>query len=259
MARQSPGWQADGSESVAARELAQEHFGGNASSAIQVVVQSSDGPVTDGEGAEVLAEVTEILQDEPRIADVVQPVPGATLSQDGSTAIILAGAGADTDEMVRVATDLKQPLQDLSVDRVQVNPTGSSLLWSDFNEANLEAMLKSEMVSWPVTMAILVLAFGALVAAGLPLILTLAGLVASAGSLVLINELVPVSIWAMNFAMMFALAPGHRLRTVPRRPLPRRPDGGPTSRSGRRSPRRWTPRARPSCCPVSPCWSRCPR
>jgi RND superfamily putative drug exporter len=69
-------------------------------------------------------------------------------------------------------------------------------------------MLKSEMVSWPVTMAILVLAFGALVAAGLPLILTLAGLVASAGSLVLINELVPVSIWAMNFAMMFALALG---------------------------------------------------
>ena len=69
-------------------------------------------------------------------------------------------------------------------------------------------MLKSEMVSWPVTLAILVLAFGALVAAGLPLILTLAGLVASAGSLVLINHLVPVSVWAMNFAMMFALALG---------------------------------------------------
>ena len=202
------GWQADGSESVAARELAQDHFGGNASSAIQVVVQSSDGPVTEGEGAKVLAEVTQMLRDEQRIADVVAPMPGATLSQDGSTAIVLAGAGADTNEMVRVATDLKQPLQDLSVEGVQVNPTGSSLLWSDFNEANLDAMLKSEMVSWPVTMAILVLAFGALVAAGLPLILTLAGLVASAGSLVLINELVPVSIWAMNFAMMFALALG---------------------------------------------------
>jgi putative drug exporter of the RND superfamily len=202
------GWQAHGSESVAARELAREHFGGNASSAIQVVVHSSDGPVTEGEGAKVLAEVTQMLQDEHRIADVVAPMPGATLSQDGSTAIVLAGAGVDTNEMVRVATDLKQPLQDLSVEGVQVNPTGSSLLWSDFNEANLEAMLKSEMVSWPVTMAILVLAFGALVAAGLPLILTLAGLVASAGSLVLINELVPVSIWAMNFAMMFALALG---------------------------------------------------
>ncbi len=202
------GWQANGSESVQVREMAREHFGGNASSAIQVVVHSDDGPVTEGEGREVLAEVTEALEGEPRIADVVAPQPGATLSQDGSTAIVLGGAGEDTNEMVRVASDLKGELEGLSTDAVEVNPSGSSLLWSDFNEANLEAMLTSEVVSWPVTLAILVLAFGALVAAGLPLLLTLAGLVASAGSLVLINELVPVSIWAMNFAMMFALALG---------------------------------------------------
>ena len=202
------GWQADGSESVAVRELATESFGGNASSAIQVVIHSSDGPVTKGAGADVIDEVTTVLEDEPRIADVIAPQPGATLSQDGQTAVILAGAGADPNEMVRVADDLKGELEALSGDGIEVNPTGASLLWSDFNEANLDAMLKSEMMSWPVTLAILVLAFGALVAAGLPLILTLAGLVASAGSLVLINELVPVSIWAMNFAMMFALALG---------------------------------------------------
>lgn len=202
------GWQADGSESVAARELARTSFGGNASSAIQVVVHAGEGAVTEGAGAAVLAEVTRVLETEPRIADVVAPMPGATLSEDGSTAIVLAGAGVDTNEMVRVATDLKDDLQALSVDGVEVNPTGSSLLWSDFNEANLEAMLTSEMISWPVTMVILVIAFGALVAAGLPLMLTLAGLIASAGSLVLLNELVPVSIWAMNFAMMFALALG---------------------------------------------------
>ena len=202
------GWQADGSESVTVRELAVDHFGGNASSAIQVVVHSSDGPVTEGTGAEVLAGATDLLAADDRIGSVVRPQPGATLSEDGTTAVLLAGAGADTNEMVRVADDLKRPLQALSTDSVQVNPTGASLLWSDFNEANLDAMLQSEMLSWPVTLGILVLAFGALVAAGLPLLLTLAGLVASAGSLVLINELVPVSIWAMNFAMMFALALG---------------------------------------------------
>ena len=202
------GWQADGSESVAVRELATDTFGGNASSAIQVVVHSTDGPVTEGRGQEVLARATALLEDEPRIADVIAPQPGVSLSQDGETAVILAGAGADPNEMVRVADDIKGELEALSGDGIEVNPTGASLLWSDFNEANLDAMLKSEMLSWPVTLAILVLAFGALVAAGLPLILTLAGLVASAGSLVLINELVPVSIWAMNFAMMFALALG---------------------------------------------------
>ncbi|WP_370289226.1 MMPL family transporter [Nocardioides sp.] len=202
------GWQADGSDSVAARELAVEHFGGNASSAIQVVVRSDDAPVTQGAGAAVIAEATRLLEADGRIAQVVAPQPGATISQDGRTAVIIAGAGVDTNEMVRVADDVKGPLEELSTAGVTVNPTGASLLWSDFNEANLDAMLKSEMLSWPVTLAILVLAFGALVAAGLPLILTLAGLVASAGSLVLINQLMPVSIWAMNFAMMFALALG---------------------------------------------------
>ncbi|WP_343061518.1 MMPL family transporter [Nocardioides luti] len=202
------GWQANGSDSVTARELAQEHFGGNASTAIQVVVHSTDGPLTSGAGKQVLARATAILEEDLRIADVVQPQPGATLSKDGTTAVLVAGADADPNEMVRVADDLKGPLQGLSQSGIQVNPTGASLLWSDFDEANLSAMLKSEMFSWPVTLAILVLAFGALVAAGLPLILTLAGLVASAGSLVLINHVVPVSIWAMNFAMMFALALG---------------------------------------------------
>ncbi len=202
------GWQANGSESVAVRDLAQEHFGGNASSAIQVVIHDSSADVTAGEGKAVLAQATALLADDPRISSIIQPQEGASLSQDGHTAVLLAGAGADTNEMVRAADDLKGPLQALSTGGVEVNPTGASLLWSDFNSANLDAMLKSEMVSWPVTMAILVLAFGALVAAGLPLLLTLAGLVASAGSLVLINELVPVSIWAMNFAMMFSLALG---------------------------------------------------
>jgi putative drug exporter of the RND superfamily len=202
------GWQADGSESVAVRELAQEHFDGVASSAIQVVVHSTDGPVTSGAGQQVLDEATALLQRDPRITEVVAPQPGATLSEDGRTAVLLAGAAADPDDMVRAADDLKGQLQDLSTAGIEVNPTGASLLWSDFNEANLNAMLKSELFSWPVTLAILVLAFGALVAAGLPLLLTLAGLVASAGSLVLINQVVPVSIWAMNFAMMFALALG---------------------------------------------------
>ncbi|MEV6426593.1 MMPL family transporter [Nocardia sp. NPDC051463] len=202
------GWQVDGSQSVTVRQLAQDHFGGNASHAIQVVVHSTAGPLDSGDGPAVIAAVTRVVQSDSRIAQVIPPTPGASLSPDHRTAVVLAGAGIDTNEMVRAATDLKGRLQALSTDTVQVNPTGSSLLWSDFNAANLDAMMKSEMFSWPVTLAILVLAFGALVAAGLPLLLTLAGLMASAGSLVLINHFVPVSIWAMNFAMMFSLALG---------------------------------------------------
>jgi len=81
-------------------------------------------------------------------------------------------------------------------------------MWSDFNSANRSAMLKSEVISWPVTLAILLVAFGSLVAAGLPLMLTLVGLTSAAGLLFLGTRISPISIWAMNFALMFALALG---------------------------------------------------
>ena len=202
------GWQADHSESVAVRKLVQQHFDGQGSYAIQVVVHSDGPPLTEGDGPQVIARVSQILDEEPRLTEVVEPAPGVSVSADGRTAILLAGSRVDSDEMVRVADDLKQPLHDLSTRTVQVNPTGAPVLWSDFNEANLSAMLSSELKSWPVTMLILIIAFGALVSAGLPLVLTLAGLTASAGSLVLLTHFFPISIWAMNFAMMFSLALG---------------------------------------------------
>ena len=202
------GWQANGSDSVRVRELAQQHFGGNSSAAVQVVVHSDTETVDSPMVRPVLDEVTAVFAGDSRFGAVVPPQPGMSISPDGHTGILIAGADASADDMVRAVDDHKAALTALSGNGIEVYPTGASALWSDFNKANYDAMLKAEMFSWPVTLAIMVLAFGSLVAAGLPLLLTLAGLVASAGGLVLLNHLTPISVWAMNFAMMFALALG---------------------------------------------------
>ena len=108
--------------------------------------------------------------------------------------------------MVAAADELKGELGALGGDGVSVALTGSSGMWSDFNEANKSAMLKSELLLAGDARD-LVLAFGSLVAAGLPLLLTILGLVASADLLFLLAGF-EISIWAMNFALMFALALG---------------------------------------------------
>ena len=136
------------------------------------------------------------------------PRPGLSISRDGHTAVVQAGAAANPNDMVRAADDLKGELTALGSHGIDVNLTGASGMWSDFNEANKSAMMKSELLSWPVTLGIMVLAFGSLVAAGLPLLLTILGLVAAAGSLYLGTQVLDISIWAMNFALMFALALG---------------------------------------------------
>ncbi|MFI2476887.1 MMPL family transporter [Nocardia xishanensis] len=202
------GWQANGSESVRVRELAEQHFGGNSSAAVQVVVHSDTATVDSPQVQQVVGEITGVFSGDARFGAVVPPQPGMSISPDGHTGILIAGANASTDDMVKAVDEHKAALTDLSGDGVEVYPTGASALWSDFNKANHDAMLEAEMFSWPVTLAIMVLAFGSLVAAGLPLLLTLAGLVASAGGLVLLNQITPISVWAMNFAMMFALALG---------------------------------------------------
>ncbi|MGW0038277.1 MMPL family transporter [Gordonia sp. NPDC003376] len=202
------GWQANGSESVAVRELAQQHFGGNASSAVQVVVHSDADTITSPAVAHVVDEITAIASGDSRFGAVVAPQPGMTISPDGHTGIAIIGAAADPDDMVRAVDEHKAALTRLSGNGIEVYPTGASALWSDFNEANHSAMISAEMVSWPITLAIMIVAFGSVVAAGLPLLLTIAGLVTSAGGLVLLNTLTPISVWAMNFAMMFALALG---------------------------------------------------
>jgi len=202
------GWEASGSESVQARELVQRNFAGQSSAALMVVVHSQRQTVSDPAFSLVIERATRLLGENGHVASVAPPRPGYSISADRHTAIVSAGARGDTTEMVAAADKLKGKLAALGTDGVEVSLTGASGMWSDFNQANKQAMLRSELLSWPVTLAILLLAFGALVAAGLPLMLTIIGLVAAAGSLYLGTRFFEISIWAMNFALMFALALG---------------------------------------------------
>jgi RND superfamily putative drug exporter len=180
------GWQASNSQSVAARAVIKKDFSGLGATGLQVVVVDQRVPIASDPVAQAaVAKAAGVLRSDPRVKAVVLPQPNVSISRDGKTAIITAGAGADSNQMVKAADALAPKLGGLSSSGVSVTLTGSSALWADFNTANRSAMLKSEMLSWPVTIIILVIAFGSLVAAGIPLGLTMAGLLVAAGSLVI--------------------------------------------------------------------------
>src|SRR4051794_23263947 len=202
------GWEATGSESVQARHLIDRSFNGFGTYGQVVVVHAPHKTVSDPAFERVLRRVENKLNSDPAVTTVVPPQVGVSISPDRHVAVIRAGAARNANDMVRAADRLKGPLARLGADGVHVNLTGAPGMWSDFNQANKSAMMKSELISWPVTLAILVLAFGSVVAAGLPLMLTIAGLIAAAGSLWIGTHLAAISIWSMNFALMFALALG---------------------------------------------------
>jgi len=202
------GWEASGSQSVQARKLVERDFAGLGSYGLMTVVYSPSETVGSPAFKTVVSRVEGALRADHAVRTVLAPSPGLSISRDGHTAIVQAGAARNPNEMVAAANSMKGTLKKLSTGAVVVNLTGAAGMWSDFNAANRSAMLKSEVISWPVTLGIMLLAFGSLVAAGLPLMLTMIGLLAAAGSLYLGTLILPISIWAMNFALMFALALG---------------------------------------------------
>ena len=202
------GWQANGSESVHARTLIQHNFAGLSSSALMVVVHSTRQTAADPGFLQTVARVERILRADAHVAvgrSRRGRVEHLRRRTHGARHCRREGR-SDGDGRRRRRAQVEARRRRRS--GVSVSLTGASGMWSDFNNANRTAMMKSELFSWPVTLAILVLAFGSLVAAGLPLLLTIVGLVASAGLLTLLTHGFEISIWAMNFALMFALALG---------------------------------------------------
>ncbi|MCA9829147.1 MAG: MMPL family transporter, partial [Dehalococcoidia bacterium] len=196
-------WEVNGSDSLAVREIIDEQFGGMSSQSAAVVLYSETLTIDDPAFQERIAEATAAIADEPAFGPAVaQPGP------DGHTVMLQAGALVNPTEAVRAAERLNEHIGELSDETVTVALTGSPAFWGDFNAVNKEGMMKAELLTWPVTAVILVMAFGTLAAAGLPLLLAGAGLISAMGVLYGITRFTDLSIWTLNFAMMFAIALG---------------------------------------------------
>ena len=103
------GWQANGSESVQARQLIQSNFAGLSSSALMVVVHSPTQTATDPAfRATVVARRASCCGRARQVASVVSaPRRGRRSPRDGHTAIVMAGAKGDPTAMVAAADTLK--------------------------------------------------------------------------------------------------------------------------------------------------------
>ena len=197
-------WEVEGSDSLAARQAIEREFGGLSSQSAVIVLQSETLTYQDPVFAERIAAATNVLASEDAFGPAMPPQPGP----DGKTVMLQAGGVVAPTEAVFAAGRIADDVRELSGGGILVALTGSPAFWNDFNEVNREGMMKAEMLTWPITLVILVIAFGSLAAAGLPLMLTAAGLVSAMGVLYGVTQFTDLSVWTLNFAIMFALALG---------------------------------------------------
>ena len=205
------GWDAQGSTAEKVRtELRRDFAALGAEAAIVVYVQPAGTALNDpGLGRLVTA-----LATAPGAAKVVDPrtmpTDSGLVSRDGHTVLIPVGLkGAKDARLPESAGELGAFVrrQEMTVG-ASANVTGEWAVWSDFNKENEQALHKAELLSGVPSVILLLVAFGSALAAGIPLLLAVAGIAVGFATLHLAGISMPVSVWAMNFSMMIGLAVG---------------------------------------------------
>jgi RND superfamily putative drug exporter len=205
------GWEAQGSTAQEVRdELRRDFPQVGAESA--VVAYRQDRPIA--EDPDGLAALVTGLQGSPGTTGVVdplgQPPEAGLVSPDGRAALVPVGLAADEDaDLPESAGALMETIDRIDLPAgAEADATGEWAVWHDFNEINEQALHKAELLSGLPTMILLFVAFGSAIAAGLPLLLALAGIAVGFALLNLATGVTPLSVWSMNFSMMIGLAVG---------------------------------------------------
>ena len=205
------GWDAKGSTAEKVRLELRNDFPALGAENPVVVFQQSTPITSDPSGLKALEAQ---LAKGPRVLSVadplVMPPEAGMISRDGKTALIPVEQriGVEADRPV-AAGELGSYVGGLTVAAgAKAEVTGEWPVWSDFNKMNEEALHKAELLSGLPTLIMLFIAFGAMIAAGIPLLLAIAGIATGFASLHMLNWITPISVWSMNFSMMIGLAVG---------------------------------------------------
>ena len=173
------GWEAQGSVALQVRDELRRDFPDLGAEAAVVVYRQQDPIASDPSGVQQLVAQ---LQGAPGAVAVVDPLSrppeAGLLSPDGATALIPVQLAANQDaELPRSAQKLSEHVASIQLpDGAKADVTGEWAVWSDFNQSNEEALHRAELLSGIPTVILLLIAFGSAIAAGLPLLLALAGI-----------------------------------------------------------------------------------
>ena len=207
-------------ESSRAADMLEEQFGVEDPNLV-LLVTADAGTVDDDSVSEAGTALTDELASEPDMRNVVSYWSLGNLeslrSSDGSQALVLGTIEGDDDEVearvVEIAAEFGRDRQG-----IDVGVGGFAEVFREVGEQIEEDATKAELIAFPITLLLLVLVFGSVVAAGLPLAV---GVIAVIGTLAVLQGLTAftdVSIYSLNLttAMGLGLAIDYSLFIVSR-------------------------------------------
>jgi RND superfamily putative drug exporter len=165
---------------------------------------SAAGTLDRSEARVAAAEVQERMSALPEVERVRDPV----WAEDGQHVLVPVDmAESSADDAVTALQDVTAGVA-ASHPGLQVSQAGGESIDAAIWERVAEDLGAAERLSLPITFAVLLVAFGALLAAGIPLLLALSGVVATMGIYAPLSYLVPDGGTVANVVLLIGLAVG---------------------------------------------------
>ena len=204
----SGGFDDPDSESSHAEDVLADQFDTGVPNVV-LLVTTKIGDVDSLGAASAGQDITEKLALQPHVTNVFsywsEGNAAPLRSEDGTRALVLGRIDAEDDNQLNDYIEQIAPVMEQDSGPVLVEVGGVAEVFREVNDTIEEDLVRSEMIALPITLILLVLIFGSVTAAGLPLIVGVLSIVGTMLGLRVLTEFTDVSIYALNLTTMMGL------------------------------------------------------
>jgi uncharacterized membrane protein YdfJ with MMPL/SSD domain len=200
------GFDVPGSQSMKVSESLQEEFGSKADG-IGVVLRAEP----EASAAERAAAVAR-LQDEVTALDEEVALPAAVAAQarqqlqQADVVLVPLRSDLSSDQLIDPAATLREEMEPgAAVGGVTPYLVGQPTIWAGMQEISKEDLAKAETIGFPIVAIILLVVFGSLAAAALPLALGFGSVLVTGALIYFISLEVTTSVFVTNMASMIGI------------------------------------------------------
>ncbi len=176
-----------------------------------LVIESEAATADEGEYSEFvnsLVSELRLIEEVASVASYLEGAPGL-VSADGQTVLIpvtLTGDDADAADTAAPVVDLVEEAD--GINGFRVTTVGFGSVEGEMSTLLEETMAQGEMIGIAVALLILLVVFGAVVAAGLPVVLALLSIFVAVGATALVSNVIEMSEFIVFIITMIGLAVG---------------------------------------------------
>ena len=194
----------DDTESYIALRLMAEKLGVPESS-VTVIFHSDRWLAADRRYAEAVMLAVSPLRELPdvsRILTYYDTHDAAMVAPNGHTSYVLIQLETDIDTSVDLYPGIRESIRS---DDLEIWATGGIAILSDLNAASRDDLRRAELLTLPLVLIALLVVFGGLVAAGLPMAMGVISIVVTMALVYLLAQRIEMSVFVLNIAIFLGL------------------------------------------------------